>query len=42
MLKVAAKGSNGRLFQADGTAPKRDGFYSVAFDARELIVKGNL
>ena len=43
MLKVAAKGSNARLFQAGRELHRsRDGFYPVAFDARELVVKGQL
>jgi hypothetical protein len=43
MLKVASKGSDAHLFQAGRELHRsRDGFYSVAFDARELVVKGQL
>jgi len=43
MLKVAANGSRARLFQAGHELHRnKDGVYSVAFDSRELVVKGQL
>lgn len=43
MLKVPANGSHARLFQAGHELHRsKEGAYSVAFDARELVVKGQL
>jgi peptidoglycan/xylan/chitin deacetylase (PgdA/CDA1 family) len=43
MLKVAARGSGARLFQAGHELHRnKDGVYSVSFDSRELVVKGQL
>ncbi len=42
-LKVAAKGPSARLFQAGRELHRnKDGVYSVSFDSRELVVKGQL
>jgi peptidoglycan/xylan/chitin deacetylase (PgdA/CDA1 family) len=43
ILKVVANGSRARLFQAGHELHRnKDGVYSVAFDSRELVVKGQL
>jgi peptidoglycan/xylan/chitin deacetylase (PgdA/CDA1 family) len=43
MLKVTANGIRVRLFQAGRELRRnRDGVYSVSFDSRELVVKGQL
>jgi hypothetical protein len=44
VLKVAVEGStHGRLYQAGRELHRnKDGTYSVAFDSRELVVKGQL
>ena len=44
VLKVAVDGStHARLYQAGRELRRgKDGIYSVAFDARELVVKGQL
>jgi peptidoglycan/xylan/chitin deacetylase (PgdA/CDA1 family) len=43
ILKLAAKGSSARLFQAGHELHRnKDGIYLISFDARELVVKGQL
>jgi peptidoglycan/xylan/chitin deacetylase (PgdA/CDA1 family) len=43
VLKVGASGSHVRLFQAGHELHRdKDGSYSVSFDSRELVVKGQL